>query len=109
MYEAVVASASSSALVLPNGVRVKEFMVSGDGQPHYVTYWYVLNGHVVADDYQVKVENVLNWLSRGQTEGAVAVVRLRARSGEPVEAARTRAQGFVMSAMSGLASHLHAR
>jgi EpsI family protein len=88
----------AQTLRIGDDFRVKDFVTVKGGQAQHVTYWYVLDGRIVPEDYQVKLYTAWNSLSRGRSNGAVVVVR--ARADEPIAGARGRVRQLVADAVS---------
>lgn len=76
-------------------VRVQEFSRTQDGVTYFVTYWYCLDGSVLADVAQTKLRTAWSSLFRRRTDGALVVVRTPMAPGQPVDAGRTRVRPFV--------------
>jgi EpsI family protein len=57
-------------------LRVNDFVTTTPTQS-CVSYWYVVNGRVVAVDYQAKLYSAWDALVHGRSNGAVIVVRSR--------------------------------
>jgi EpsI family protein len=93
-------AASSYTTSIAGDTRVKDLLLSRDRRTQHVTYWYVLNGLVVPEDYMAKLHTAWNSIVHRKSEGALVVVRRRVGSDETIEVARSRVNDLV----AGLAS-----
>jgi EpsI family protein len=75
---------------------INDFLTTTGGTTSYVSYWYVLNGRIVAADYQAKLLSAWDSIVYGRNNGAVVVLRSPLRQGETLDAARARLHEFVL-------------
>ena len=82
------------------GAFVKDFLVHRRNETYHVTYWYMLGGSIVSEDYKAKVYTAWNSVAHRTSDGAIIMVSARVTDGEPIEVARSRVKDFVEALMS---------
>ena len=85
--------------------RVRDVLVSSGTDTIYVTYSYILDGRVIADDYEAKLRTTWNALADRRSNGAIVVVAAKVGSAEPIDAVRVRLGDFMEGAL-GLSAAL---
>ena len=89
--------------------RVVESVVSNATGRLYLVYAYVLDGDVIASDYQVKWRTLRNVLSERRSNGGIVVVAARIADGDTLDAVRERYRDFVDRALPLAAALLGGR
>lgn len=79
---------------LSDTLRVQEFVAAEDGTTLLVTYWYCLDGAVLADVTGTKLHTAWSSLRRRRNDGALVVVRTPLGPGQPIDAGRTKVRRF---------------
>ena len=90
---------------LPAGT-VKDGVVSNAKGRTYLMYAYVLDGDVIARDYQVKWRTLRNVLAERRSNGGIVVVAARIGEGDTVDVVRHRYRDFVDRALPSAAALL---
>jgi EpsI family protein len=78
---------------------LKEFSAQRGSQRVLVTYAYLLDGDVVADDIVAKLRTTWTVLTRLRSNGAIVVVAGRLAAGQGAEAARAGVRDFMDAAL----------
>jgi EpsI family protein len=86
---------SRYALKANDVLRVNDFVTTTGPSQSCISYWYVVNGRVVAVDYLAKLYSAWDALVHGRNNGAVIVVRSRVRDGESIDDVRARLHDFL--------------
>lgn len=86
--------------------RVKDFLASVGPNVFHVTYWYNVNGSVVAEHYEAKLFTAWNSIALSRNNGSIIIVRAKARKDDSLEGARLRIRDFIEGLMSASRQYL---
>ncbi len=86
--------------------RLNDFIAEIGGRTFHVSYWYVLDGRLVADDYRAKLLTAWSALVHGRTNGGVVEVKTQVPPHTSLAEARRRDRSLVDGTILHVLAHL---
>ena len=89
-----------------SAITVKDFVVSENGERYHVTYWYILGGRTVSEDYEARLVTGARSLLNRVSNGCVVVLRKELRPHETVTDSRSSVGNFAGEFMQAITRYL---
>jgi exosortase D (VPLPA-CTERM-specific) len=87
-------------------VAVNRVVIQRGDNRQLVYYWFQQRGHVITNEYVVKLQIFWDAVTRRRTDGAMVRLVARLRPGEPVEAGDALLESFAAQVMPDLAQYV---